>query len=178
MRSDNKFRIWKIKDIVNERKTIEETLLKNMMKHKCYHKLKREPIYGRILSYSPYMAYEYTSLDVTNEVRGKYANLSRHIHNSKLLKRNNIEKEIRDILFLDEDVLLFEVINDILISYNNGYGYKFIINYYNREKKPSINKIKYNRLIKLCKKFKEESIKLHYSPTKQEKRYLKKHASK
>lgn len=120
---------------------------------------------GRILSFSPY------SLDKNTNLRSvdgyKYSGLSHVIHNEKDNPRNIVEQEILKLIPNEYSSFFHLFIKEI-----SSYG-KYV-NYCNEYNIPLMKKEKYNHLLKLIKKWRILSQKEHYSPTKQQKRKLKK----
>ena len=120
---------------------------------------------GRILSFSPYMARENTNLFYEIEEVYYYSGLSRAVHKNEYSPRNEIERKIREMVYLDNHPhLVFPEID----------SYSKYRQYCNINKIPLISKEKYNTLQKLIIKWKILSAKEHYAPTKQEKRKIKK----
>lgn len=119
----------------------------------------------RILSFSPYMARENTNHYYEQEDVYYYSSLSRDIHKNEDRPRNEIEEKIREMVYLDNHPhLVFPEID----SYSK---YRQYCNYH---KIPLLSKEKYNTLQKLIVKWKILSAEEHYTPTKQEKRKIKK----
>ena len=120
---------------------------------------------GRILSFSPY------SLDKNTNLRSvdgyKYSGLSHAIHNEKDNPRNLVEKEILKLIPNDYSSFFHLFIKEIS-------SYSKYVNYCNNYNIPLMKKEKYYHLLKLIKKWRILSQKEHYSPTKQQKRKLKK----
>lgn len=125
---------------------------------------------GRILSFSPYSLRENTNASMSIETHYAYGNLSRRIHSGNG-ERSRVERKIEEILptlggLPHEIFVRYYMHYDTLREYCNAYDF------------PMLTREKFNQLKKLVKKWRILSAQEHYSPTKQEKRKLKKLLSK
>lgn len=151
----------------NQRKNIEKHIITQLVSRDDTRIYNIERGYNkRILSYSPRTAYEDTNMDFYHE-NHRYSGLSQAIHNEKDSERNKVEKQILQLVpnYYSRFFHLF------LKEISN---YKNYVLYCNEFNIPLLKKEQYNTLSKLIKKWKILSQNEHYSPTKQEKRKMKK----
>ena len=151
----------------NQRKNIEKHIIAKLVSRDDSRIYEIERGYNkRILSYSPRTAYEDTNMDFYHESY-RYSGLSQAIHNEKDSERNKVEKQILKHV-PNNFSRFFHLFLKEISEYEN---YVLYCNYYNI---PLLKKEQYNTLSKLIKKWKVLSQNEHYSPTKQEKRKMKK----
>jgi len=125
---------------------------------------------GRILSFSPASLRYCTNISADADSRYMYGNLSERIHSGKG-ERSRVEREIEKILptrggLPHEIFVRYYMHYDTLREYCDAYNF------------PMLTREEFNQLKKLVKKWRILSAQEHYSPTKQEKRKLKKLLSK
>lgn len=153
-------------DLVYQRKRIEARITRTVIKAKAT--IFTLPIGndGRVLSFSPYTVNTMTDILIKSQIRWKYSHISNRLHIYED-ERYKLEVEMRKIINFREDTFIHLVLNR-LVTYEGVYEYC------TQSKLPMISKQDFNKLLKLIKKWKEASKDLHYKPSKQEKRKLKK----
>lgn len=155
--------------VLEERKNIEKRMLYKIIKHNKnninIHNLERG-YNNKLLGFSPYRLNKDTDKYQDCETGYKYSHLSSVIHKQNG-KRKNLESRIYNLVPYKH-----QYIHLIYNEWLKGYD-EFKI-FCNDKYLPILNKVDYNKLIKLINKWKIESGKLHYKMSRNEKRKLKK----
>jgi hypothetical protein len=156
-------------DLLRERKRIEARVTRNLLRTNATIFTLPKTNYGMILSFSPFNINSCTNSFVKSESRWKYSHISNRLHTYED-ERNILEKEMRMFINFKEKDYLHTILSKFIY-------YDFSVRYCIKNKLPIISKQNHNKLKKLINKWKEVSKDMHYKPTKQEKRKLKKLAS-
>nr|DAN35389.1 MAG TPA: hypothetical protein [Caudoviricetes sp.] len=155
-------------ELLEERKSIEKRMVKKLVSKKDtkIYELKRGHK-DNILSFTPRSVLDCTNKSVSCYTRYKYGHLSQEIHEYRD-ERYFLERKIKNILPVYGVKFFHIFIADVLMCYEN------VRKYCDEQEIPMITKREHKEILKLVIKWREASAKLHYKPTKQEKRKLKK----
>lgn len=153
-------------ELLRERKRIEARVTRNLMRTNAIIFTLPKTANGMILSFSPFNINSSTNSFVKSESRWKYSHISNRLHTFKD-KRNKLEEEIRKYINFKEKDYIHTILSKFIY-------YEFSVRYCIKNKLPIISKHNHNKMKKLINKWKELSKNMHYKPTKQEKRKLKK----
>lgn len=157
---------------IAERMSLEKNIILQLVREKKKNtRLKIESLVrndsGRILSFSPYELYCRTNVKYDMEVRWKYSHLSSAIHKIEDDERNILAKKIKKIIPFN-GILEFLGFREIL------QGYVYCKCFCAERNLPFLSKQKYAHICRLIRKWQLLSQEIHYRPSKQEKRKLKK----
>ena len=152
--------------LIKQRKRIEARITRVIIKNRASIFTLPTGNDGRVLSFSPYTVNTMTDILIKSQIRWKYSHISNRLHKYED-ERYEIEVEIRKIINLKETTFIHLVLNKLVT-------YRGVFEYCSENKLPMISKQEFNKLLKLIKRWKEVSKDLHYKPSKQEKRKLKK----
>ena len=153
-------------ELLRERKRIEARVTRNLMRTNAIIFTLPKTANGMILSFSPFNINSSTNSFVKSESRWKYSHISNRLHTFKD-ERNRLEEEIRTYINFKEKDYIHTILSKFIY-------YDFSVRYCIKNKLPIISKHNHNKMKKLINKWKELSKNMHYKPTKQEKRKLKK----
>lgn len=153
-------------ELLRERKRIEARVTRNLMRTNAIIFTLPKTANGMILSFSPFNINSSTNSFVKSESRWKYSHISNRLHTFKD-ERNKLEEEIRKYINFKEKDYIHTILSKFIY-------YEFSVRYCIKNKLPIISKHNHNKMKKLINKWKELSKNMHYKPTKQEKRKLKK----
>lgn len=153
-------------ELLRERKRIEARVTRNLMRTNAIIFTLPKTANGMILSFSPFNINSSTNSFVKSESRWKYSHISNRLHTFKD-ERNKLEEEIRKYINFKEKDYIHTILSKFIY-------YEFSVRYCIQNKLPIISKHNHNKMKKLINKWKELSKNMHYKPTKQEKRKLKK----
>lgn len=155
-------------ELLEERKSIEKRMVRKLVSKKDtkIYELKRGHK-DNILSFTPRNVLDCTNKSVSCYTRYKYGHLSQEIHSYRD-ERFYLEVKISRILPINGYKVFHLFIADVLMCYEN------VRKYCDEWGIPMITKQEHKKILKLVIKWREASAKLHYKPTKQEKRKLKK----
>lgn len=155
-------------ELLEERKSIEKRMVRKLVSGKGtkIYELKRGHK-DNILSFTPRNVLDCTNKNVSRYTRYKYNHLSQYIHDCRD-DRFYIEVQISRILPVNGYKVFHLFIAEVLMCYES------IKEYCDKWGIPMITKKEHKEILKLVTKWREASTELHYKPTKQEKRKLKK----
>lgn len=153
--------------LLRERKRIEARITRNLMRVNATIFTLPKTNKGTILSFSPFNVNSCTNSFIKSESRWKYSHISNRLHMFEKDERSLIESEIRKYINYKGEKYIHILLNKLMY-------YDYCQRYCNKHKLPMISKVNHNKVKKLIAKWKEISKDMHYKPTKQEKRKLKK----
>lgn len=155
------------KELLRQRKRIEARITRNLIRVGALIFTLPKTNSGTILSFSPYNVNSCTNSFVKSESRWKYSHISNRLHKYEKDERYMIEKEIKKYINFKDEKYVHILLNKLMY-------YDFTQRYCNKNKLPMLSRNDHNIVKKLINKWKAVSKDMHYKPTKQEKRKLKK----